>query len=149
MRAACVPFGFQASSVDVAFPNLMSTPLGVESDIVDPLANARAGLKYSRHLSELDIIALPARTLNQVLLETRAPRSISLLSVDGEWGEIEVLKGIDFGYFAFNLVLVEARDFARIKSCMESKGCTFVVHFLYLDCLFRCRTWPVGSLARN
>jgi len=54
-----------------------------------------------------ELIEVPVRTLDSVLIEAAAPRPIDFLSVDVEGHEIEVLSGFDFGRWQPRLVLLE------------------------------------------
>jgi FkbM family methyltransferase len=53
------------------------------------------------------VIAVPTRTLDDILDEAEAPAPIDLLSVDVEGHEIEVLQGFDFDGWHPRLILVE------------------------------------------
>jgi len=53
------------------------------------------------------VIAVPARTLDSILVEAEAPAPIDLLSVDVEGHEIEVLSGFDFRKWQPLLIMVE------------------------------------------
>jgi FkbM family methyltransferase len=52
-------------------------------------------------------IAVPARTLDDILTEAAALPPIDLLSIDVEGHEVEVLSGFDFGRWQPRLILVE------------------------------------------
>jgi FkbM family methyltransferase len=53
------------------------------------------------------IIAVPTRTLDDVLAEAQAPAPIDFLSVDVEGHEFEVLQGFDFARWRPRLILLE------------------------------------------
>ena len=53
------------------------------------------------------VIEVTARTLDSILTEAGAPRSIDFLSIDVEGHEIEVLRGFDFTRWQARLILLE------------------------------------------
>jgi FkbM family methyltransferase len=53
------------------------------------------------------VIEVPVRTLDDILLEARAPVGFDFLSVDVEGHELEVLSGFDFARWRPRLVLLE------------------------------------------
>jgi FkbM family methyltransferase len=53
------------------------------------------------------IIAVPTRTLDDILIEARAPSPIDFLSIDVEGHEFEVLQGFDFARWRPRLILLE------------------------------------------
>jgi FkbM family methyltransferase len=53
------------------------------------------------------VIEVPVRTLDDILVEARAPAHFQLLSVDVEGHEIEVLRGFDFTRWRPDLILLE------------------------------------------
>src|SRR5262249_57455565 len=82
-------------------------------------AGRRMGLHLAGALSSLDrdrmapgvepeqVIEVPVRTLDDILIEARAPMRFDLLSVDVEGHELEVLSGFDFARWQPRLVLLE------------------------------------------
>jgi hypothetical protein len=53
------------------------------------------------------IIEVPVRTLDDILIEARAPNEFDFLSVDVEGHELEVLDGFDFARWRPRLILLE------------------------------------------
>jgi hypothetical protein len=70
---ACVSFEYKYRFVPIAYSNLMSTPVGVESDVADPLAHARSGRHLLAATDDNFVFGAAARTLNSILLESGAP----------------------------------------------------------------------------
>jgi hypothetical protein len=70
----------------------MSSPVGLESDILDPSGNASEGKKFLRPTDDNFSFGAVATPLNELLIKGNAPHSIDLLSLDVEGAEIEVLK---------------------------------------------------------
>jgi FkbM family methyltransferase len=53
------------------------------------------------------VIEVPARTLDDILMEASAPSPIDLLSIDVEGHELEVLHGFDFARWRPRLIMIE------------------------------------------
>ena len=82
-------------------------------------AGRRMGLHLAGALSSLDrdrmapgveperVIEVPVRTLDDILIEARAPARFELLSIDVEGHELEVLSGFDFARWRPRLILLE------------------------------------------
>ncbi len=74
-----------------------------------------------------DVIEVPARTLDDMLEEAKAPTPIDLLSIDVENHEIEVLAGVTLKRWQPRLILIE--DLAlnlRIHRALTSRGYKWV-----------------------
>ncbi len=138
--AACVAFDYDQEFVRIAYSNLMSTPVNLQSDIRDPMAHARLGERFLRDQEMVFEFGAVARTLNDLLIEAQAPATIDFLSLDVEGAELEVLKGIDHGHFRFKYLLVECRDFESLNGYLEQQGYTFVEALSGQDYLFRSHT---------
>lgn len=134
--AACVSFDYDKEFVRIAYSNLMSTPVGLDSDIKDPHAHARLGDQFLNNGETVFEFGAVARTLNALLLDAGAPREIDFLSLDVEGAELEVLKGVDHDAFRFKYVLVECRDFPRLSAYLTSCGYRFVEPLSSHDYLF-------------
>lgn len=140
--AACVSFDYDKEFVRIAYSNLMSTPVSLESDIQDPHAHARLGDRFLGNGETVFEFGAVAQTLNSLLLDARAPRLIDFLSLDVEGAELEVLKGIDHKTFRFRYILVECRDFTRLNSYLSSHEYYFVEKLSSQDYLFASQTAP-------
>jgi FkbM family methyltransferase len=53
------------------------------------------------------VIEVPIRTLDEVLIEAKAPAGLDFLSIDVEGHEIDVLRGFDFARWRPRLILLE------------------------------------------
>ncbi len=135
--AACVSFAYRAEFVRIAYSNLMSTPLGLATDISDPLAHAQSGRAFLGQSEDVFEYGAVARTLNDLLLTAGAPKSIDFLSLDVEGAELEVLQGVDHGVFRFKFILVECRDFNRMQDFLVAVDYAFVEKLSEQDYLFR------------
>ena len=118
-NVACVSFAFPHDHVEIATSNLMSTPLGVDSDIADPLRHAIRGLKFVQGQESVTIERAIATTLTRVLDAAGAPATIDFLSLDVEGAELEVLKGVDFSRYHFKVMVIESRDIERLSSFLH------------------------------
>jgi len=143
--AACTAFDYRDRFVEIAFSNLMSTPIGLDSDILDPLAHARTGERFLKAHERVFTFGAPARPLNDLLVEGRAPARIDLLSLDVEGAELEVLRGIDHKAFRFRFICVESRDLGRISAYLSAQGYELVQTLTHHDHLFRDRDWSAGA----
>jgi FkbM family methyltransferase len=114
--AACVSFDYDQEFVRIAYSDLMSTPLGLDSDIQNPKAHAALGVQSLRHDETVFEFGAVARPLNSLLLDADAPKLIDFLSLDVEGAELEVLKGIDHQVFRFKYIIVECRDISRLSA---------------------------------
>jgi FkbM family methyltransferase len=134
--AACVSFDYSQEFVRIAYSNLMSTPVSLESDIQDPRAHAELGDRFLSSGETVFEFGAVARTLNSLLLDANAPKQIDFLSLDVEGAELEVLKGVDHQAFRFKYLLVECRDFARLSAYLEKHGYRFLENLSEQDYLF-------------
>lgn len=135
--AACVSFDYGQEFVRIAYSNLMSTPVSLESDIQDPRAHAKLGDQFLCKGETVFEFGAVARTLNSLLLDARAPNLIDFLSLDVEGAEMEVLKGLNHQVFRFKYILVECRDFPRLSSYLQQQGYFFTEKFSGQDYLFK------------
>jgi FkbM family methyltransferase len=134
---ACTSFDYTNEFVPIVYSNLMSTPIGVESDIPDPLTHAKIGKDFLDATHDNVVFGAKARTLNSILVEAGAPRLIDLLSLDVEGGEIEVLKGIDHGTYRFRYMCIECRQAERLVAFLGTHGYRLVDRLSVHDYLFQ------------
>jgi FkbM family methyltransferase len=139
---ACTSFDYKDRFVAIAYSNLMSTPMGVESDIGDPLTHARIGRSHLEPTHDNVIFGAVARTLNSILEEAGAPSVIDLLSLDVEGAEIEVLKGVDHDRYRFRYMCIECRTIERLTSFLEARGYRLVDQLSTHDYLFESDNPP-------
>jgi FkbM family methyltransferase len=137
--AACVSFEYADEFVRIAYSNLMSTPIGLETDIGDPVEHANAGVRFLGADEEVFVFGAQARTLNALLVDAGAPAIIDLLSLDVEGAELEVLKGLNHSQFRFKHLVVECRDLAKLQTYLAANGYDLVEALTEQDYLFRDR----------
>lgn len=134
--AACVSFGYDKEFVRIAYSNLMSTPVSLESDILDPRGHAQLGNQFLGKTETVFEFGAVARTLNSLMVDASAPKLIDFLSLDVEGAELEVLKGVDHQEFRFRYILVECRDFERLNIFLQQSQYRFVEKLSEQDYLF-------------
>ena len=131
---ACVSFDYKEKFIELVYANLMSTPIGVESDIFDPQ-------QHANQLNDLHqaqpIFGAVATTLTKILEDALAPRVIDLLSLDVEGAEIEVLKGINHEYYRFHYMVIESRDIDKISQYLQTVNYELVEKLSHHDYLFK------------
>ncbi len=135
--AACVSFNYKDQFVPVAYSDYMSAPIGLNSDIDDPVAHARKGEKYLKENEKVFVFGARAVTLNQLLQDAKMPKVIDFLSLDVEGAEMEVLMGIDHKEYRFKYLLIECRNYERLAAYLESVGYSFVEKLSRHDYLFK------------
>jgi FkbM family methyltransferase len=119
---ACVSFDYKNPFVEIAFANLMSSPIGLESDVLDPISHAESGKRFLESTDRIFTFGSVAKTLNDLLSTSKAPKNIDLLSLDVEGAEIEVLKGIDHKVYRFQYMCIECRDIDKLTSYLNPLG---------------------------
>jgi FkbM family methyltransferase len=134
---ACTAFDYAEKFVEVAYSNLMTTPIGLDSDISDPIAHAREGRRFLAPADTVFTFGARARPLNDLLIEAGSPATIDLLSLDVEGAEMEVLKGIDHDRFRFRYICVECRDIDRMTAYLKTNGYELVEKLSGHDFLFK------------
>jgi FkbM family methyltransferase len=134
--AACVSFEYKSEFVRIAYSNLMSAPIGLQSDIDDPRAHAQSGQNFLAKRESVFEFGAVARTLNSLLVQAHSPAQIDFLSLDVEGAEMEVLMGVDHQAFRFKYILVECRNLSRLSAYLEPNGYRFVEKLSEHDCLF-------------
>lgn len=134
---ACTSFDYEDKFVEIAFSNLMSTPIGLESDIKNPLEHARLGKKFLPDKEDNFLFGAVARPLNDILHSANAPNRIDFLSLDVEGAEIEVLKGINHTDYRFSYICLESRSIGKITNYLAQKNYTLINQLSDHDFLFK------------
>ena len=115
----------------------MSTPLGLDSDITDPVAHAAEGRKFLGEFEENVVFGGLARPLNDILIDAKSPPQIDFLSLDVEGAEIEVLKGINHDEYRFMYMLIENRSIDKLNNYLEPLDYGYVEKFSHWDYLYK------------
>lgn len=137
---ACVSDDFKDRFVEIIFSNLMSTPVGLDSDILDPMRHAEFGAQFLRHGERVFSFGAVAVTLNELLINSNAPELIDFMSLDVEGAEMEVLKGVDHNKYRFKYMLVECRDIEKVQPFLCERGYRLVELLSEHDYLFSCNS---------
>lgn len=87
------------------------------------------------HENEIEL-----RTLNSILIESKAPKIIDFFSLDVEGMEMNVLNGINFDSYSFKFLLVECTDktkYEEVSKFLITKNYKHVDSLTPWDCLFK------------
>jgi FkbM family methyltransferase len=141
---ACVAFDFPDKKIALMYSNLMTVALKGRNDILNVKAHALDGEKYSQKEKSFKFEAI-AKTLQSLIDEAGSPQMIDLLSLDVEGGEIEVLRGVDFGKTHFKLILIETRSIVEVTKFLRSKKYKQIAQLSHHDYLFA----PSSALEAN
>ena len=134
-NAACVGPTWTNPTVELVYSNLMTSTLGVNSDVLDPVDHANQGAKFGG--GNTFLFVAPAFTLNSILIEAGAPSLIDLLSLDVEGVEYEILKGVDHQRFRFRYICVESRQFDYLQQYLLSQEYVYIETLSSHDYLFK------------
>ena len=133
-NAACVGPTYTKPTINLAYSNLMTSTLGVDSDILDPLEHANQGAKFwGGNAFTFEVVA---STLNSILIEADAPHVIDFLSLDVEGVELEILKGVDHSSFRFRYICVESRQIEKLQNYLYGHNYSLVASLSTHDYLF-------------
>jgi len=133
---ACVGFDFNERFVEIIYSNLMSSSLNLKSDIKNLEEHAKKGKKFLNNKDDIFKFAAIASTLNDLMIKSKAPKKVNLLSLDVEGTEIEVLNGINFNQYIFEYLLIESRSFDLINNFLKNKNYKFLEKLSQHDYLF-------------
>lgn len=134
---ACTSFEYKENFVEIIYSNLMSTPLGLESDIDNQVEHAAIGKQFLNNTEDNFRFGALARPLNDLIVESNAPRIMDLLSLDVEGAEIEVLKGINHEEYRFKYMCIECRGKDKLVEYLSSVGYELIEILSEHDYLFR------------
>jgi hypothetical protein len=126
--------------VEIIYSDLMSVLNGTQIDLESPLDHANLGRQFLKSDESIVSFGAKATTLNQILVEAAAPACIDFLSLDVEGAELEVIKGVDYAFFRFKYICVEARNFNRVSGYLKSNGYPFLDRLSEHDYLFTDRS---------
>jgi FkbM family methyltransferase len=122
VHAACVSFSYPHEQVSLYYSNLLTIAEGVESEKPDAFAWAKGAEFLIPNQGKVTQFLAPARTLTSLLEKAKAPEVIQLFSLDVEGAEIEVLKGLDFGRYKFEVLCVESDSISEIEGFLGERG---------------------------
>ena len=131
---ACVSFDYDKDDVKLIFSNLKTTSIDLTTDefrknhLREPELNFFEKQKH---------YFAKAKTLNSILIDSKAPKVINFFSLDVEGAEFEVLNGIDFNKFIFRYIIIETDQFEKLKIFLNTKKYRFIEKFNSNDFLFK------------
>tara|TARA_B110000211_G_scaffold32567_1_gene32947 strand:- start:538 stop:1275 length:738 start_codon:yes stop_codon:yes gene_type:complete len=136
---ACVSFECNLPFIEMVNGDLMSISRGLESDLDSEVEHLGV---VKRHMSaDMNFVyGAKAKTLTQILDESKAPNIIDLLSLDVEGAEIEVIKGLDFNKYKFKYMVIECRNISNLEMSLEGLGYKRVDQLSHHDYLFKNTT---------
>jgi FkbM family methyltransferase len=134
--SACTSFDYREKFVAIAYSNMWSAPIGLESDVLDPMAHAMEGRAELRPTDDNFVFGSLARPLNSILIEANAPLGIDFLSLDVEGAEIEVLKGIDHHKYRFRFMCIECRSKDKLTEFLTINRYQLIDQLSHHDYLF-------------
>ena len=107
-KTLCVPFNFNKKVSFEDFGPYSRVPELVTEDYYNWHKKKNKALEY---IYKKKIISSPKmNNLNDLLMESKAPKLIDFFSLDVEGSELNVLKGIDFNKYNFQYLLIEITD---------------------------------------
>ena len=113
---ACVSFDYKEKFVEIIYSDLMSTSLGLETDIGNAENQTLIGKQFLKQDEDNFNFGAVANQLNNILLKANAPKQIDFLSLDVMGAEIEVLKGINHNEYRFKFICIESKNIQKITN---------------------------------
>jgi FkbM family methyltransferase len=140
-NVACVDSDYKSKTTKILLAGAMSVSWDLDSDLTDKLNHISIGSKHQEKHSKLKSskvmwIEVQVKTLNQILVESNAPRVIDFLSLDVEGAENTVLKGVDHSKYRFRCIIIESRNHERTRNLLEGVGYKLVEVLSPTDLLF-------------
>tara|TARA_B100000886_G_C20426982_1_gene494715 strand:- start:11303 stop:11983 length:681 start_codon:yes stop_codon:yes gene_type:complete len=128
-NATCVSKNYKKKKIKMFYADLMTSTY----------ENKLTYDKYFSHLKSRKSYTFfgKAFTMEQILKKARSPKVIDLFSLDVEGYELQVLQGVNFKYTVFKYILVETKNFLKIKSFLKGKGYKCINKLSYHDYLFK------------
>jgi FkbM family methyltransferase len=117
-QCALVPMDYSAERIEMQYCNLMSIVRGARGCDAADAAHVDCGRQYLAPNEYVYTINVPAKTLAQVLEQHKVSK-IDLLSLDVEGFEEQVLRGLDFGCYFPEYILVEANNPAGVADILD------------------------------
>ena len=134
---ACVSFEYKEKFVEIIYSNLMSTSLGLETDIGNAENHTLKGKQFLEEDESNFNFGAVANQLDNILFKANAPKQIDFLSLDVEGAELEVLKGINHNKYRFKFICIESRNIAKITDYLSINNYYMIEKLSPLDYLFK------------
>ena len=130
-------FDYKEKFVEIVYSNLMSTSLGLETDISNSKNHALLGKQFLEEDEDNFNFGATANQLNNILSKANAPKQIDFLSLDVEGAEIEVLKGVNHNEYRFKFICIESRSIEKITNYLSINNYLMIEKLSTLDYLFK------------
>jgi FkbM family methyltransferase len=117
-QCALVPMDYGVERIEMHYCDLMSIVRGARGSDAADSAHVDCGRKYLAPGDYVYTIAVPTRTLAQVLDQHKVSK-IDLLSLDVEGFEEQALRGLDFERYLPEFILVEANNPAGVAEILD------------------------------
>ena len=134
---ACVSFDYKEKFVEIIYSDLMSSSIGLETDINNPESHTLIGKQFLKRDEDNFNFGAIANQLNNILLKANAPKQIDFLSLDVEGAEIEVLKGINHNEYRFKFICIESRSIEKITDYLSINNYLMIEKLSHYDYLFK------------
>jgi FkbM family methyltransferase len=134
---ACVSFQYKEKFVEIIYSDMMSTSLGLETDINNPENHSLIAKQFLKKDENNFNFGAIANQLNNILLKADAPKQIDFLSLDVEGTEIEVLKGINHNEYRFKFICIESRDIQKMTNYLSINNYLLIEQLSPNDYLFK------------
>jgi FkbM family methyltransferase len=121
VNAACVGEDYEDNVVELFYSGLMSVTKFANKEGSSELW-AEKGRQFLSRGESVQKTWSQARTLNSILVEANSPKRISLISIDVEGAELEVLKGLDFERWLVRYILIETDVDSTAYKFLEEKN---------------------------
>jgi FkbM family methyltransferase len=115
----------------------MSTTVHSDEDLNKYRDHAESGNLFLARNEYLRNFRVPARTLESLLISSKAPDLMDFFSLDVEGNELEILKGLSHINYRFKYIVVETPDFATISNYLYENKYKFIKKLSSHDYLFK------------
>jgi FkbM family methyltransferase len=136
-NCACVSFDYKDDFIEFFYSNLMSTTVHSDEDLNKYRDHAESGNLFLARNEYLRNFRVPARTLESLLISSKAPDLMDFFSLDVEGNELEILKGLSHINYRFKYIVVETPDFTTISKYLLEKKYKFIKNLSPHDYLFK------------
>lgn len=137
IHCACVASDHTQDYIELNFCDLMTTVADSPLLNLDGATHANEGAQFLRRGDMPTRITSPAKTLDSILASNWSTRDPSLLIIDVEGYELQVLSGWSATQFPFDWVCVETRGLASVEVVMLKFGYKLVDPLSKHDFLFK------------
>ncbi len=131
---ACVSFSFKDKKLELTYSGLKTFSKKFLSDKLQKEYRQLPEIFIGEKVHNYKILAKP---MNSILIKSKAPKLMDLLSLDTEGSELEILGGINFNIFNFRYILVETNYFNKVKKFLKDKNYKFIKKFNENDYFFK------------